>query len=43
MWFVQAKLQEQIPTLDTCDEAIPAAVFGTYDFPIDSALQVQCR
>ncbi|CAM9493483.1 unnamed protein product [Ectocarpus sp. 4 AP-2014] len=35
----QAKLQEQIPALDTCEETIPAVVFGTYDFPLDAALQ----
>eukprot|EP00752_Nemacystus_decipiens_P003601 g3320.t1 len=35
----QAKLQAQIPALDTCEEAIPAVVFGTYDFPLDSELQ----
>ncbi|CAM9304822.1 unnamed protein product, partial [Pylaiella littoralis] len=37
----QAKLQEQIPALDTCEGAIPAVVFGTYDFPVDSSLQVR--
>ena len=37
---MQAKLQEQIPALDTCEEAIPAVVFGTYDFPLGSTLQV---
>lgn len=37
---MQAKLQEQIPALDTCEEAIPAVVFGTYEFPLDSELQV---
>lgn len=42
---IQTKLQEQIPSLDTCEEAIPAVVFGTYDFPLEAALQVrfQCE
>eukprot|EP00903_Cladosiphon_okamuranus_P011141 g10515.t1 len=35
----QAKLQDQMPKLSTCEEAIPAVVFGTYDFPLGSALQ----
>lgn len=29
-----------MPKLNTCEEAIPAVVFGTYDFPLGSALQV---
>lgn len=37
----QAKLNEQTPALDTCEEALPAVFFGTYDLPSEAALQAR--
>lgn len=41
--YEQKRLQEQIPALDTCEEAIPAVVVGTYDFPLELSLEVSCE
>lgn len=41
MMMEQTKLAQQIPTLDTCEETLPAVIFGTYDFPSDVELRVR--
>lgn len=39
----QAALAAQIPTLNMCKVTIPAVLFGTYDFPTDTTIEVKAK